>query len=662
MKRSVYLLLPLIALAITSPLAAQGVTSVGTEFVFSFPTNYEDPGASAHYVRLYIAATTRTTVRIYVGPTLKNAVSVEAASITTFDLTKFEAQALTRDTRADIPPDAIYRNKAVRVVADDPISLTGMNRTSYTTDGMLILPISALGNHYVVASARDYLTGGFFPDKLPSQFLVAAAFDSTMVTITTPFDTPNHRAGETHSITLDKGDVFSSMSFGPGGDLSGAVIAATKPVAVMAGQNCAYLPDQRYPACDHLAEMMLPVESWGKVYHAVPFATRLKGDLFRIFAAEPETEIYINGQLRFNLTQRGGAEGTGWAEYLPPDRMHLEFTSNKPIMVAQYNNSQNYDGVVSDPFYVVLTPVEQYQTRTIIATPKAGDFRENYMTIVSDSAGWSSMEIATTGTETWENLSQKLARPIRSFTSTVNGRRYVGVTSDIAPGSYKIRGLHPFAGYLYGSDSYDSYGYPMSVSAGWLGSADDEEPDIAAALGAGGRATGTATDGPDDAAVRTNLALVELRPEESSNYRLVVGPLDAGISRGATFELTPIDPTRPARAVVVASDKAGNVAYDTVIYEGPATAPIEYHAITVSIESMTPNPAGDASALVRYRAGGRAAEFTLTSTDGASVRSWTEPAGAVSTRIDLDGLAAGAYLVRLSAAGASSVRTLVVAR
>jgi hypothetical protein len=42
------------------------------------------------------------------------------------------------------------------------------------------------------------------------------------------------------------------------------------------------------------------------------------------------------------------------------------------------------------------------------------------------------------------------------------------------------------------------------------------------------------------------------------------------------------------------------------------------------------------------------------------VRSWSEPSGAVSTRIDLDGLASGAYLLRLSAAGASSVRTLVV--
>jgi hypothetical protein len=405
--------------------------------------------------------------------------------------------------------------------------------------------------------------------------------------------------------------------------------------------------------------MMLPLESWGKVYHAVPFATRLKGDLFRIFASEPETEVFINGRPHTTLKQRGGAEGTGWFEYLPPERTNLEFTASKPIMVAQYNNSQAYDRVPSDPFYLVLTPVEQYQTRTIFATPAAGDFEQNYMTVVSDSAGFATIEIATPGDTTWRNLSSTIPAA-RSFTSTVGGRRYVGVTSAIAPGTYELRSLQPFAGYLYGFSSYDSYGYPMSVSAGWLGSADTEEPDIGAAIDDGGRVSGTATDGPDDDAVRTNLALVELRPDESSNYRLVVGPLDAGISRRATFELTPIDPTRPARAVVIASDKAGNVAYDTVIYAGPTTSRIDDHAINVSIESMTPNPSRDASSLVRYRAGGRAAEFTLTSTDGASVRSWTEPAGAASTRIDLDGLAAGAYLVRLAAAGASSVRTLVV--
>ena len=129
MKRSVYLLLPLIALALTSPLAAQGVTSVGTEFVFSFPTNYWNRGTGAQYVRLYIAATTSTTVRVYVGPTLKTTMSIAAGTTRSFDLTNLEAQALSRSTYTAIPADAIYRNRAVRVVSDDPISLTGLNRS-----------------------------------------------------------------------------------------------------------------------------------------------------------------------------------------------------------------------------------------------------------------------------------------------------------------------------------------------------------------------------------------------------------------------------------------------------------------------------------------------------------------------------------------------------
>jgi hypothetical protein len=245
MKHSLLLCLLLLAIA-PAALRAQGPTSVGTEFVFSFPTNYEDPSATLQYIRLYISSTVRTRVRIYTGTTLKNTIYTVPNAIVTCDLTKFEAQAVSRTTTTPVPDDAIHRRKALTVIADDPISLYGMNRTSYTSDGMLVLPVSALGREYVIASARDYLTGGFFPDKLPSQFLVVAPFDSTEVTITSPSESPNHRADQEYSVTLHKGDVFSSMSFGPGGDLSGAVISATKLVGVLGGQNCAYLPDQRY--------------------------------------------------------------------------------------------------------------------------------------------------------------------------------------------------------------------------------------------------------------------------------------------------------------------------------------------------------------------------------------------------------------------------------
>ena len=559
-----------------------GPSNLGKEFVFSFPTNYEDPNARAQYIRLYITSPVRTRVQIYTGTVLKKTVYTIANDIISFDLTKFEAQALSRSTYDPVPPDQIYRKHAVRVIADEPIVLYGMNRTSYTSDGMLILPVNALGTDYVVAAARDYLTGGFFRDILPSQFVVTAAFDNTNVTIETPMATPNHREGEIYSMSLNKGDVFSSMSYGPGGDLTGAVISASKPVAVTAGQNCTYLPDQRYPACDHIEEMLFPISTWGTVYHSVPFATRLKGDLFRIFASEDGTDIYINGVQKFNLVRRGGPEGYGWIEYLPPTREILEFSSNKPIMIAQYNNSQNYDGVLSDPFYMVLTPVEQYQTQIVFTTPKAGDFRENYMTVVADSAGYTSIEISKTGSENWENLSQKIARAVRSFASTINGRRYVGVTFDLPAGAYKMRGPLPFAAYVYGFDSYDSYGYPLSAALSEIRSEDKDPPIVDKTVDCSGNVAATVLDLPEPP-IRSNLSSIDLLPTpESFNYQIDVEPFEEGVSPAGSYRLTVTDRTKDARAIVRIYDKAGNVTYDTV----------DYTAIDIAV-LPTPQPFGN---------------------------------------------------------------------
>lgn len=578
MKPSVRYLLPLLLLFIATSglLRAQaadagnfpvtyGPSNLGKEFVFSFPTNYEDPTAAMQYIRLYITSPVRTRVQIYTGSVLKKTVFTVPNDIIQFDLTKFEAQAVSRDNMAPIPPDQVYRRKAVRVVSDEPIVLYGMNRTSFTSDGMLILPVNALGSEYVVASAKDVITGyqGYL---LPSQFVVAAAFDGTNLSITSPWQSQGHQAGETYTVQLNKGDVFSSMSIDPGGDLTGANISSNKPIAVTAGQNCTFLPDQRYWACDHIEEMMFPISTWGTLYHSVPFATRLKGDLYRIFASEPETDIYINGVKKFTLSQRGGPEGYGWVEYLPPDRDLIEFSSNKPIMIAQYNNSQQYDNVVSDPFYLVLTPVEQFQKAFVFATPSPGDFMANYMTVVADSAGYDKIEISRTGASEWKKLTQLIPRVVRSFTTKHNGRTFVGVTFDIQAAAYKIRGPLDFTAYVYGFGSYDSYGYPLSAALSDIRSSDKDAPMITKSQDCNGYTVVDVLDMPDDNNIRSNLATVDLLPE-SYNYSLTVDYFESGVAPGSSYQLTVIDRSKDALAIVEMWDKAGNVTRDTVTYE-----------------------------------------------------------------------------------------------
>lgn len=543
-----------------------GPTNTGRDFWISFPANWDLPGSTSYYIRLYITAGTATQVRVFVGGSFRKSVTTIPYDVVTIDLLPVEAQAFTRRDTDPVPPDQIYRNKAVHIEADAPIVVYGMNRTTFTSDGLLALPVNALGREYVIASYPAVIG---ITQELPSQYMVVSPYDNNTVTIEQPMQSPNHPAGWRTTMTLNKGDVYSAMSIYYGGDMTGATVTASKPVFVAAGQNCAYIPNLiTYCCCDHITEQMLPVSSWGKFYHSVPFIGRRNGDIYRVFAAEPNTTVYINGSAYGTLRQRGGEESIGWLEYRATGPELVEFTGDKPIYVAQYNTSQAYDGVPSDPFFYVLSPVEQYQTGLTFSTP-AADFPQNYINFVCDTASWRDIEIAPGGTEDWKKLRATGGVGVpKMFKSKINGYWWYGVTIDIRPGTYRIRGPRPFAGYIYGFSAYDSYGYPLSVAVGDIQRKDTNAPEIVKTQDCNGTVIATTTDLPADPVVRSNLATVEMEPDPklSYNYRLTVTPFEASISASTTYRLEVINRAIDAQAVLTISDMAGNVTYDTIRY------------------------------------------------------------------------------------------------
>lgn len=434
--------------------------NAGTEFYLAFPANWEI-NTPNKYIRLYFTSDVETSVDIYVLGQFKGSVQTIPSGVVTFDITNLEGQLFVRGDASPVPDDKIYQGQAVHIVADDPIIVQAMNRTDFTSDGFLALPVNALGKEYIVASAAS-VAGGV--QILPSQYMVIAPYDNTTVTIVNPDDTPNHFADVPFTIVLNKGDVFSAMAPKFSSDLSGARITADKPVAVVAGQSCTYLPSFEFPACDHLVEMMLPVEAWGTEYYSMPFAMRTRGDTYRIFAAEAETEVYVNGTLLATLNSMGSNSVADWTELRQEKREPLSFIGNKPIFVVQYNNSQSYDNSVStDPFYTILTPRRQFQTDVVFSVSTV-DFANNFVNLVGDSAGLAQLQITEAGKNDWENVIGGVATNVQFFPAESGGDRFLGVTFAIAPGTYQLRSPKPFAGSVYGGGKYDSYGYPMAVS------------------------------------------------------------------------------------------------------------------------------------------------------------------------------------------------------
>ncbi|HVZ40183.1 MAG TPA: hypothetical protein VHI13_12970 [Candidatus Kapabacteria bacterium] len=552
-----------------------GPNNAGREFWLAFPANWDNPTASDYYIRLYIASSTRTQVRVWAGANIRKTLYTRPDSVVTVDLTPVEAQMFTRSDVGPVPDDQIYHGRAIHVDADAPIVVYGMNRTTYTSDGLLALPVNALGRRYIVASYAAVIGG---TQELPSQLMVIAPYDHTIVTIEQPMATPNHRAGETVTLTMNQGDVYSAMTLGYGGDMSGAVIRSNKPVAVTAGQSCTYIPNQiNYCCCDHLTEMMLPVQAWGRRYQAVPLATRLKGDFYRVFAGADNAKVSINGVEYATLMKAGGGEGSGWIEYRALGKEMVEFSSNKPIMVAQYNTSQAYDNVPSDPFYQMLTPFEQYGVNWLFSTP-ASDFPQNYINLTVDSATYRQIEIAPAGTGNWTPLWQNAgAATPKPFPTQLNGRSYAGVTIQIAPGAYQLRSPRPLGGHIYGFSAYDSYGYPIAAIARDMNDNDTASetppptvaPKITHSIACGGTITANVTSGTryDE---RAFISSIDVLGDTTGNLSHQISPYQADTA-AATVYFNVIDKQRPSRAIIVAADMSGNVAFDTVDYH-PSSA------------------------------------------------------------------------------------------
>ena len=115
------------------------------------------------------------------------------------------------------------------------------------------------------------------------------------------------KPGDIVTVDMDEGDVFMVSSKGDFGDLSGSHIIATKPVAVVSGVQCTNIPIGNQ-WCDYTVEMEIPTYTWGTHYHVPKIPNRQYPPLIRIFAKEPNTKLYRDGNNIGLLPEAGGME------------------------------------------------------------------------------------------------------------------------------------------------------------------------------------------------------------------------------------------------------------------------------------------------------------------------------------------------------------------
>ncbi|MCX6153150.1 MAG: PKD domain-containing protein [Candidatus Kapabacteria bacterium] len=334
----------------------------------------------------------------------------------------------------------IAEPKSIHIVSNNDISVYAFNYVQASFDASLILPTSALGKSYYVLtySSKDFYT--------ISEFIIVATDVSSTITIVPTQNTVNgHLAGIPFNITLKAGELYLVQSLK---DLSGSYISSLgtdNNFACFAGNKCAFVPET-YSACDHLYEQMQPVRAWGSNYIAIPFQGRNKGDSYRILASADSTKVFLNSNLMAIINK-----GRFYETII--DSASL-ISANNPVEVAQFSNSGSYDGVLdSDPFYIMLSPVEQFVSNITFGVYTAKTINYNFLNIATRSSDTSAILFDGKNIFGWSRLSHD---SVHSSASIIISKGSHSLIADSSTAGFNA--------YVYGYGSYESYGYAAGIN------------------------------------------------------------------------------------------------------------------------------------------------------------------------------------------------------
>lgn len=465
-------------------------------------------------------------------------------------------------------------HKGVEIVSDRPISVYCYNGQYTTSDGYLALPITTWGMQYVAASysldyysrnprdpfndiCRTYPRGG--------ELAAIAIEDQTTVTVY-----PNTatllgvQKGRPYTKILNKGDIFQVQDGGSlrgQTDLTGSQIVSDKPIGLLSGHVRTGIPVV-YDTKDHIIEMIPPRNTLGKRHICVPYGGRQGGDLVRVIGATA-SPVNVNFTGVTGTTTNYVISTLG--EWIDFDLQQLTvITSDQPVLVVHYSKSTDADPrnvgkspppVKFDPYMVVITPEEQFVNAAVFQTlpnwssspsypGAAQQYNHHYVTIVGERTNFSSIKLN----------GQDLASQLGYTSGLVPNTPYAWASMEVADGEiHVLKGDVLFGGYVYGLGNFDSYGWPVGAGLRKLGVDDPNPPVLAALRICGGYEVTARESGPFESGLKD--AWLDTTWSQNVTFSRVF------IIRGDEYSLgvvRAIDPTKPARARIIAEDIAGN--------------------------------------------------------------------------------------------------------
>jgi IgGFc binding protein len=351
------------------------------------------------------------------------------------------------------------------------------NETTRTNDASLILPSPALRNEYIAISLPTFqkrdIGAAFGPDDGSPGFVsIVAIEDGTTVEVTSSAYTKAGAGvaamapGETHIFTLNRGTVVQLLSATdltpaecspltgqyegqetcrgrPTYDLTGTHIVADKPIQVIGGHNCSFVPYDRW-ACDHMEEQLLPLEAWGQSIIAVSTEPLVatEPNFFRIVSGSDHNTIAFDPPIHPAVMLDRG-------ELVEVEHQGaFVVTGTGRVAVAQFMVGEDYNGLgqppdMGDPSFGLGIPTEQLRSWYAFLVPDS--FKRHFVNVTApmDAAvlldGVAIPALTSIGGSGWGFVRIELDHGAHHIKSE-NGRDPLGIT---------VSAVAPYTSYLF---------------------------------------------------------------------------------------------------------------------------------------------------------------------------------------------------------------------
>jgi hypothetical protein len=273
---------------------------------------------------------------------------------------------LLKPTKGELVLGGAYRVQSDRPVR--AIQYSTLERTR-SSDSSLLWPRHTWGDRYVAAT---WPTEGDNMALSAGAWAVVAADDATMITVTPRPGTdakggPGIGVDGGGAVTLNASDVLQVMG-DEGGDVTGATIAADRPVLVFGAHMCATVP-LGFEWCSHMEEAMLPAAQLGKVHVPVPpvglDGSDRRAQVVRVIATDGPTDLFYDPPMVGVPTT---IAGTGQFVELEPSAELYALTTSKPVVVAQFMIAADWDGAPADPAMLMTLPTARFDTTHYVHT------------------------------------------------------------------------------------------------------------------------------------------------------------------------------------------------------------------------------------------------------------------------------------------------------